>query len=146
MSHSSEHNSEDNKSSHKDTEYHSESEEGSTTSEEDMFLSIQYPSPPNFPTPYLCNWDFRDPDKGLKYIMNHFNLETIHNSLHRFPDLSLNFIYSNTFVDSDYFLLLEHYINKSIHDWNALHQKGLELHTRHLTSDKLNPFIIQCIL
>ena len=144
MSIISEHISVDKKPSHEESD--SESEEGSTTSEEDMFLSIQYPSPPNFPTPYLCNWDFRDPDKGLKYIMNHFNLETIHNSLQRFPDLSLNFIYSNSFVDPDHFSLLEHYINKSIHDWNALHQKGFELHTRHLTSDELNPFIIQCIL
>ena len=76
------------KSSQDDSEYYSklvtESEDGSTASEEDMFLSIQYPSPPYFPTPYLHNQDFRDPDKALKYIMKHFNLKTIHNSIQRF--------------------------------------------------------------
>ena len=84
-----------------------ESEGGSTPSEEDTFLSIQYPSPPNFPTPYLCNWDFRDPGKAQKYITKHFNLGTIHDSIRKYPDLSKNFVYSNTFTDSDRFILLQ---------------------------------------
>ena len=115
------------KSSHEELEYYSnsdsESEEGSTASEEDSFLSIQYPSPPYFPTPYLQDWDFRNSDKGQKYITKHFNLKTLHNSLRRFPDLSHDFIYSNTFVDPDRFLLLKHYINKSICKHNALLEK-----------------------
>ena len=73
------------KTSQNDSEYNSELdtelEKGSTTSEEDMFLLIWYLSPPYFPTPYFHNWDFRDPQKALKYIMMHFNLEAIHNSL-----------------------------------------------------------------
>ena len=75
MSQPSEQITEAKKSSQDDSENSSESklEEGSTTSEEDMFLSIQYPSPPNFPTPYLHNWDFGDPKKALKYIMKNFN-------------------------------------------------------------------------
>ena len=89
------------KNHHTILEYYSDSdselEEGSTTSEEDTFLSIRYPSPPYFPTPYLCNWDFRDPQKAFKYIMKHFNIETIHNSVKLFPDLSKDFIYSNTY-------------------------------------------------
>ena len=105
-----------NKTSYEELEYNSDLdsklEEGSTTSEEDMFLYIRYPSPPYFPTPYLCDWDFRVSDKALKYIMKHFNLEVVHNRLRRFPDLSLDFIYSNTFVDPDHFTLLEYYINK----------------------------------
>ena len=78
--------------------------------------------------------------------MKHFNLKMIHNSSRRFPDLSLNFIYSNTFVDPDCFTLLKHYLNKSICDRNALLQKQLELQARYLVSDKINPLIIQCIL
>ena len=50
------------KSSHEDLESHSKSdtksEEGSMASEDDTFLSIRYPSPPNFPSPYRHNWDF----------------------------------------------------------------------------------------
>ena len=75
MSQPSEHVSEAMKMSKEESEYYSdlnsELEEGSTASEEDMFLSIQYLSQPNFPKPYLHNWDFRDPDKALKYIMKH---------------------------------------------------------------------------
>ena len=77
----SEHVSKDNKPSHQELEYYSdsdsESEEGSTASEEDMFLSIWYPSLPHFPTPYLCNWDISDPDKALKYITKNFNYKTV---------------------------------------------------------------------
>ena len=77
------------KSSYEESEYTSnldtELEEGSTASEEDMVLSIQYPSPPYFPTPYLHNQAFGTPDKALKYIMKHFNLGTIHNKHMRVP-------------------------------------------------------------
>ena len=137
------------KSSHAELEYHTDSDselEESTASEEDTFLSIWYPSPPHFPTPYLHNWDFGDPAKALKYIMKHFNLEVIHKSVKQFPNLSHDFIYSKTFVDPDFSLLLKCYINKSICDWNALLQKWLELQARYIKSDNINPLIIQCIL
>ena len=45
-----------------------------------MFHSIWYPSLPYFPTPYLRNQDFGDPDRALQYIMKHFKLEAIHDS------------------------------------------------------------------
>ena len=80
-----EHNSKDKKSSQQELEYYSNSnsnmEEGSTTSEEDMFLSIQYLSP------YLHNWDFRDPDRALKYIMKNFNFEIVIKCLQSFHNL-----------------------------------------------------------
>ena len=145
-----EHVSEDNKPSHQESEYNSnldsESEEGSTASKEDMFLSIWYPSPPYFPSPYLRNWDLRDPKKALEYITKHFNLETIHKSVKQFPYLSHDFIYSNTFVDPDHFILLQHYINKSIRECNAYLQKWLELHSRYIASEEINPLIVTCIL
>ena len=126
-----EHNSKNDESSHKSMEYHSkhgqsELEEGTTTSEEDMFLSIWYPSLPQLTTPYLHNQDFRDSDQALKYIMKHFNPESIHKSLKSFPDLSHDFIYSNTYVDYTKFTLLQPtpYIQKSILDQNAFLQNG----------------------
>ena len=150
MSYHMEHDSENDESSQKDTEYHSESgstklEEGSTASEEDTFLSIWYPSPPSFPTPYLHNWDFRDSDQTLEYIMKPFNLESVHNSLKKFPDLSNDFIYSNIYIDSHQFTQLQCYINKSIHNQNAFLQRWLALHARYSTTG-INPFILQCIL
>ena len=81
MSQPSEHISKAKKSSSDDLETNSELEteleEGSMTSEDDMFLSIQFPSPPNFPTPYLHNWDFLDSERARKYITKHFNLENL---------------------------------------------------------------------
>ena len=57
------------------------SEEGSMASEDDTFLSIWYPSPPIFPTPYLHNWDFLNSEQARKYIMKHFNLKNIKEGL-----------------------------------------------------------------
>ena len=106
------------KSSHEDSEYYSKSEtkleERSTASEEDTFLSIQYLSPPNFPTPYLHNQDFLDSERARKYIMKHFNLKNIKEGLQCYPDLSRDILYHNTFIDPDHFNSLQHYINKSI--------------------------------
>ena len=90
----------------------SKSEEGSTASEENTCLSIQYSSLLSFPTPYLCNWDFGDLDKALKYIMKHFNPETIHDSIQSFPNLLKDFVFSNTYMDMHCFMLLQYHINK----------------------------------
>ena len=77
-----------------------ELEEGSTTSENDVFPSIWYPLPHKFPTIYLHHQDFRDSDQALRYITRYFNCKTIHQSLKSFPNLSKDFIYSNTYVDT----------------------------------------------
>ena len=146
MSQPSEQITDANKSSHEDLEYYSKSEEGSTTSEEDTFLSIQYPSLPNFPTPYLCNRDFLDSERARKYIMKHFNLKHIKEGLRRYPDLSRDILYHNTFVDPDHFDSLQCYINKSIHNHNATFQIWSEHIARYSASDNLNPLLIICVL
>ena len=81
MSQPSEQNSAAKKSSHIDSENNSESEEGSMASEDDTFLSIWFPSLPNFHTPYLHNWDFLDAERARRYITKHFNLENIREGL-----------------------------------------------------------------
>ena len=85
MSQPSEYNSVAHKSSHDSSETHSESEteseEGSTASEDDVFLSIQFPSPLNFTTPYLRNWDFLDTKRARRYITKLFNLKNIREGL-----------------------------------------------------------------
>ena len=138
------------KSSHEDSKHSSkpdiELEEGSTASEEDTFLSIWYPSSPNFPTPYLCNWDFLDSEWARKYITKHFNLENIKEGLWCYPDLSRDILYHNTFVDPDHFDSLQCYINKSIHKHNATLQIWSEHIARYSTSNDLNPLLIICVL
>ena len=123
MSQHLEHMTKAKKSPHEDSEDNSESEteseEGSMASEDDMFLSIRFPSPPNFPTPYLHNWDFLDSERARKYITKHFNLENIKEGLRHYPDLSRDILYHNTFIDPDHFSSLHRYINKSIHNHNA---------------------------
>ena len=123
MSQSSEQDSVAKQSSHIDSETNSEleteSEEGSTASEDDTFLSIQFPSPPNFHTPYLRNRDFLDTKRARRYITQHFNHENIREGLRRYPDLSKDVIYHNTFVAPECFESLQCYITRSIHDRNA---------------------------
>ena len=150
MSQLSEHITKAKKSSHEDLETNSESEteleEGSTTSKDDTFLSIQFPSLPNFPTPYLHNRDFVDSERARKYIMKHFNLENIKGGLQCYPDLSRDILYHNTFVVPDHFNSLQHYINKSIRDHNAALQIWSEQISRYIASDDLNPLLIFNVL
>ena len=123
-----------------------ESEEGPTAFEDDTFLSIQFPSPPNFHTPYLHTWDFLDAERARKYIMKHFNIENIREGLQRYPDLSKDVIHHNTFIAPEHFESLQRYITKSIHDHTAALQIWSENIARYLVSDNLNPLLILNVL
>ena len=144
MSQPTEHDSVTKKSSHDNSE--TELEEGSTASEDDVFLSIQFPSPPNFHSPYLRNQDFLDAERARRYITKHFNLKNIREGLRCYPDLSKDIIYHNTFVTPEHFESLQHYITKTIHDHNATLQIWSEHITRYLVSDDLNPLLTINIL
>ena len=150
MSQPSEHDSAAIKSSHDSSETHSKSEteleEGSTASEDDVFLSIRFPSPPNFHTPYLHNRDFLDAERARRYIMKHFNLENIREGLRCYPDLSKDIIYHSTFIAPEHFESLQHSITRSIHDCNATLQIWSENIARYLVYTDLNPLLILNIL
>ena len=97
-----EHNSEDTESS-QDTEYHSESGTESETGhftlsnadQRDSILNVWFPMPSTFPKPYLTlnkvldnalghTWNqniAKDPDEALCYIINHFNIKVISQSI-----------------------------------------------------------------
>ena len=134
------------KPSHEDSENNSESETESeeeyTASEDDMFLSIRFPSLPNCPTPYLRNRDFLDAKRARRYITKHFNLENIREGLWRYPDLSKDVIYHNTFIAPEHFESLQCYITRSIHDRNAALQIWSENIARYLVYSDLNPLLI----
>ena len=137
---SSQHDSENN------SESETESEEGSMASEDDTFLSIQFPSPPNFHPPYLRNRDFLDNERARRYITKHFNIENIREGLQHYPDLPKDVIYHNTFITPEHFESLQCYIDKSIHDCNAAFQIWSEHIARYLVSDELNPLLIFNVL
>ena len=144
MSQPSEQDSAAEESSHIDLE--TKSEEGSMASEADTFLSIRFPSLPNFHTPYLCNRDFLNTKRARRYIPKHFNLENIREGLRRYHDLSKDIIYRNTFVAPEHFESLQCYITRSIHDHNAALQIWSEHIARYLVSDNLNPLLTINIL
>ena len=150
MSQPSAQNTEAKKPSHDDLETSSESEteseEGSMASEEDMFLSIRFPSLPHFYTPYLRNQDFLDSERARKYIMKHFNLKNIREGLRCYPDLSRDILYHNTFVVPGHFESLQCYIKKSIRKRNATLQIWSEHIARYIASDDMNPLLIFNIL
>ena len=150
MSQPSEQHSNAKKPSQNDSEQNSESEtkseEGSMASEDDTFLSIRFPSPSNFHTPYLRNRDFLDTERARRYITKHFNLENIREGLRRYPDLSKDIIYLNTFIAPEHFESLQRYITRSIHDCNAALQIWSENIARYLVSDDLNPLLMLNVL
>ena len=150
MSQPPEHSSAAKKSSHIDSEINSESEtkseEGSTASEDDIFLSIRFPSPPSFHTPYLRNQDFLNTERARRFITKHFSIENIREGLRHYPDLSKDIIYHNTFMSPEHFGSLQRYIHKSIHNCNATLQIWSANIARYLVSDDLNPLLMLNIL
>ena len=176
MSHISEHNSEDNESSH-DMEYHSKSGTKSETSpitlshldQSYLLLNIQFPMPYTFPKPYLVlnkvtsnntlhkpyirNKDIaEDTDEALSYIINHFNINTVSQCIWDFPRLEYKQVYYLTYIDTTWYPCLKHLIDltsRNLWHQNALAQERLELqikYIRYTSSDDINPYLLQCLL
>ena len=78
--------------------------------------------------------------------MTHFNLKNIKEGLQRYPDLSRDILYHNTFVVPDHFDSLQHYIQRSICEHNAALQIWSEHIARYISSDDLNPLPIYNVL
>ena len=125
MSNTSEYDSGE-ESSHESSEYHSgqESEPDRmqiilvNREEEFTFLNIRFPMPLEFPYPYIQLNELMstvdhvvpksydqiqsitgDPQRALGYIIHHFNIDKVSQSLHTFPDYSYNQVYYSTYVD-----------------------------------------------
>ena len=119
-----------------DTEYHSESgielETGdytlSNADQRDSFLNVRFPMPYTFPKPYLTlneveskldntlshvwNIDIaEDPDEALSYIINHFNIDTVSQSIRKFPEYAFEPVYYLTYIDTTRYTRLQRLIN-----------------------------------
>ena len=160
-------------------EYHSKSESESeeikiipiNDSMEFTFLNIWFPLPYQFPKPYItlnkvmstlddallkpCEWThdcIKDPKSTLAYIITHFNIEKISQSLRAFPKLEFKQVYYSTYINTSQYNSLQHLINitaQNLHIHNALVQKWLEIeigYARYQTADDLSPYLLQCIL
>ena len=148
MSHISESNSEDNKSS-PDMEYHSESGTESETGDytlsnldqRDTILNVRFPMPYTFPKPYLTlqevidnasdqKWNIgEDPDEALHYIINHFNIDKVTDWVLITPHYTFEQVYYSTYVDPRQFKRLQELIEKALKTfrYNALAQQRLDI-------------------
>ena len=135
MSCISENDSEDNKSS-QDTEYHSESgtksEPGDYTltnpEQRDSILNVQFPMPYTFPKPYLTlqevidetsdqKWNpnmEEDPDEALRYIINHFNIDKVADSILTTPHYAFEQVYYSTYIEPHQFNQLQYLISLAL--------------------------------
>ena len=171
MSRISENDSEDNESS-QNTEYHSESGTESETGEytlsspdqRDTILDVQFPMPLKFPKPYLTLREVidntldhtrntnmeEDPDEALRYIINHFNINGVAESIRQFPHYAFEQVYYSTYVETHRFTRLQYLISLSSKNlwYNALAQQlAIEQCVRYYsTSDTLSPYLLQCLL
>ena len=175
MSHSSEHDSEENESSH-DTEFHSESGNESETGDYTLsspdqwnsILHVHFPMPYTFPKPYLVlnevlkfdetsehvrnNIIAEDPDEALRYIINHFHIDGIAKSIRSFPEFNFEQVYYSTYIKPRCFIHLQQLIDlaaKNLRYSNALALQRLAIknsYSRYLSSDDLSPYILQCLL
>ena len=135
MSQSAEHSSDD-ESSQTNMEYLSRSELESERKqiilvgkdEEFTFLNIWFPLPHEFPNLYIqlnevmTNIDHvllklydqvqhiaEDPEQALGYIIHHFNIDRISQSLHTFPNYMYDQVYYSTYIDTTRYLSLQWY-------------------------------------
>ena len=135
------------------------------------YLHIQCPLPCNFPKPYIIlhkvvsNLDHallklyihnnnivEDPDKALHYIMHHFTIKRVSQSIWDFPRLELEQVYYSTYIDTSQYTKLQHLITlmgRNLQIQNALAQEQLDLqrkYARDYSSDNILPYLWQCLL
>ena len=153
MSNTSEYESE-NESSQGNSEYHSgeESEPDRmqiilvNCEEEFMFLNIQFPMPLPYPKPYIQLKELTttvkttpesynritdisgNPHRALGYILYHFNIDRVSQSIRAYHPHQLNQVYYSTFVEPSRYRSLLNYYNltrKQLQD--ALAKEWLEI-------------------
>ena len=157
-------------------EYHSESGAESETGDytlsnmdqRDSILNVWFPMPLTFPKPYLTLnevimldntlpyiWSqniAKDPDEALCYIITHFNIDTVSQSIHKFPEYTFKQVYHLTYINTSRYphhQCLIDLATKNLWNKNALAQQWLAIHQtniRYLLSDDLSPYLLQCLL
>ena len=121
--------------------------------------------PYTFPKPYLTlqevidntsdqKWNpnmEEDPDEALRYIINHFNIDEVADSILKTPHYAFEQVYYSTYVEPHRFNRLQYLITLASKNfrYNALAQQRLAIEQRvryYQTSDTLSPYLLQCLL
>ena len=175
MSTTSEYDSDD-ESSSGSSEYHSGQELESdrkqiiliNRDEEFTFLNIQFPMPQSYLYPYILLKELMttvkiapksydritdipgDPNCALGYILNHFNIDRVSQSIRAYPPYNLDQVYYSTYViPSQYPSLLNYYTSTRKQLQDALEQERLELQKKYgqyLTTNDILIILLDCFL
>ena len=91
-----------------------------------------------------------DPNRALGYIIQHFNIDRVSQSIRAYPPYNLNQVYYSTYMDSSWYKTLQNFYKvtrKQLED--ALAKEQLELqkkYGRYLTSNDLPIVLLDCFL
>ena len=103
------------------------------------------------PKPYdWVLYNAKDPEQALGYIIDHFNIDRVSQSLCTFPNYAYDQVYYSTYIDTTQYLSLQWYYKitgKQLQ--NALDKERLELqiiYARYHSSDDMSPYLLQCFL
>ena len=91
----------------------------------------------------------RHPQRALGYIIHHFNIDKVSQSICSFPNYAYDQVYYSIYVDTSWYTTLQCYYKVT---WkqldNALVQEQLELHIKYgkyITSD-MPIYLLDCLL
>ena len=166
----------DDESSPSSSEYHSGQEPESdrmqiilvNRQEEFTFLHIWFPMPQSYPHPYIQLNELMttveiapqsyeritniagSPNRALGYILYHYNIARVSQSIRAFPPYHLDQVYYSTYMDSSRYNSLQQYHNHTRKQLqNALDQERLELqkkYGRYLTTNDIPITLLDCFL
>ena len=92
----------------------------------------------------------RDPNRALGYILNHFNIDRVSQSIQAYPPYHLDQVYYSSYVvPSQYRSLVNYYKTTRKQLQNALEQEWLELqrkYGRYLTTNNIPIVLLDCFL
>ena len=92
----------------------------------------------------------RDPQHAIGYIIHHFNIDNVSKGLHRFPNSAFVQVYYSTYVDTTWYLTLQHYYQQTRKQLDhALAKEQLELQKKYgqyLITNKIPITLLDCFL
>ena len=175
MSNTSEYDSDD-ESSQGSSEYHSRQELESdrkqiiliNRDEEFTFLHIRFPMPQPYPHPYIQLSELmttvelapesydritnipRDPNRALGYILHHFNINRVSQSIRAYPPYNLDQVYYSTYMEPSQYKALQNFYEstrKQLDD--ALAKEQLELQKKYgwyIITNDIPIVLLDCFL
>ena len=136
--------------------------------EEFTFLNIWFPMPQSYPHPYIQLNELMstvdlvpksydqitdipgDPNRALGYIIHHFNINRVSQSIWAYPPYNLDQVYYSTYVDPSWYNSLQNYYKiPQLQYENALAKEWLELQKKYgcyQTTNEIPIVLLDCCL